>query len=78
MYAVIHGDSLCVCARACVCVCVSGEAAALATKAGCVELLMAALKTHSGDASVTTSACDALGRIFCNNGDERHDCMLTD
>ena len=39
---------------------------ALEIKTGCVQLLAAALKTHSGDASVTKAACDALYHTTLN------------
>ena len=52
--------------RAAQCVC-ADDAEALAVKTGCVELLAAALKTHSGDASVTTAACLALGCTHHNS-----------
>jgi hypothetical protein len=42
------------------------EAVALATKAGCVDLLIKAIKTHSGNAGVTTEACKALCNIVVN------------
>ena len=44
----------------------SGEARVLATKAGCVKLLLAALKAHSSDAGVVTETCRALSNIVIN------------
>ena len=52
-------------ASMCVCSC-AADGEALAVKTGCVKLLAAALKTHSGDASVTKVACGALQNIAVN------------
>ncbi len=59
-----HSACQCLC---CISVC-AADWQALAMKVGCVQLLAAALKTHSGDASVTEAACDALQNITFQNG----------